>query len=32
VQDLWPDGGFGPKDIRLEMEARLDMVKYDVRR
>ena len=24
---LWIDGGFGPKDIRLEMKARLHMVK-----
>src|SRR2546425_1820998 len=29
MQYLWPDGGFGPKDIRLETEARLDIVKDD---
>src|SRR6266446_2016358 len=30
MEDLGLDGGFGPKDIRLETEARLDMVKDDL--
>jgi hypothetical protein len=31
VESLGIDGGFGPKDIRLEMQTSLDMVKDDVR-